>query len=275
MGAGRPPELELPRPPRWPAWAVATSAGLHGLALVVLLLLFVPPGGFRGRHLLSSLTRSPDTRVRFAVLAPANAGDGSSNAAPVAPRGVLRIPATLESVVPLRPFTAGPPADSSVESSHGVPGSPGLVPSLQSGLLWDRRAGPPVRVGRTNAELTDSAAKAAIQHYLDSLAALPNGGRVLPPTWKGTIGGREYGLDAMWITVAGVKIPSLLLGFVPLPAAGNESKALDKTGQMRAEDYRMAMPRDAIAEDQREEIRKIRERQEAERDLNRKQAVEP
>jgi len=142
-------------------------------------------------------------------------------------------------------------------------------------VLWNRRTPAARRVPRTIAELTDSAAKAAIQHYRDSLAALPNGGRVLPPSWKGTIGGREFGLDAMWLTVAGVKVPSLLLGLIPLPVGGNESEALNKGAQYRVEDYRRAMPLDAIAEQQREENRKIREREEAERELNRKQRGTP
>jgi hypothetical protein len=140
-----------------------------------------------------------------------------------------------------------------------------------SGLLWDRRAPAAPDVARTHAELTDSAVKAIINHYLDSLAALPGGGRVLPPSWKATIGGREYGLDGRFITVAGVKIPSLILGLIPFPNGGNESKALDVGARMRAQDYQLALPRAAAAADQREQVREIRERAEAERELNRKQ----
>jgi hypothetical protein len=141
--------------------------------------------------------------------------------------------------------------------------------------LWDRRTGTQTLFGRTHAELTDSAVKAILNHYLDSLAALPGGGRLLPPSWKATIGGREYGIDGQWITVAGVRIPSLILALIPLPNGGNESKALDVQGRMRVEDYRLAMPRDAAATDQREQAKLIRERMEAERELNRKQRLVP
>ena len=57
--------------------------------------------------------------------------------------------------------------------------------------MWDRRPTAPVLDARTHAELTDSAVKAIIQHYLDSLAALPGGGAMLLPSWKATIGGQE------------------------------------------------------------------------------------
>ena len=130
-------------------------------------------------------------------------------------------------------------------------------------------------VPRTHAELTDSAVKAILNHYLDSLAALPGGGRVLPPSWKATIGGREYGLDGQWITVAGVRIPSLVLALIPFPNGGNESKALDVQGRMRVQDYQLALPRAAAAADQREQIKEIRERAEAERGLNQQQREAP
>jgi hypothetical protein len=145
------------------------------------------------------------------------------------------------------------------------------APSFGSGVLWDRRTPAQPSAARTHAELTDSAVKAILNHYLDSLAALPGGGRMLPPSWKATIGGQEYGIDGQWITVAGVKIPSLILALIPLPNGGNESKALDVLGRMRVEDYRLAMPRQAAAADQREQAREIRARVEAERELNQQQ----
>ena len=128
---------------------------------------------------------------------------------------------------------------------------------------------------RTHAERTDSAVKAIIRHYLDSLAGLPGGGAMLLPSWTATIGGKDYGLDQQFITVAGVKLPSLLLLLIPLPVTGNQSEALDKTGMMRAEDYEMAMPREAAAADRREQAREIRARKAAEQELRRKQQDTP
>jgi hypothetical protein len=142
---------------------------------------------------------------------------------------------------------------------------------LASGVLWDRRPGPVASGDLSNAERTDSAAKAIIRHYRDSLAALPGGGRMVLPSWTATIGGKEYGIDAQWITVAGVKVPSFLLALIPLPNAGNESEALNPVGTMRAEDYWMAMPRQAAAADREEEIKAIRKRNAAEQKLKAQQ----
>ena len=147
-------------------------------------------------------------------------------------------------------------------------------PAFGSGVLWDRRPVPPALVSRTHAELTDSAVKALIYHYLDSLAALPGGGKVLAPTWRATIGGQEFGLDGAYVTVAGVKIPALVLGLIPLPVGGNESEALDYAGWMRQQDYDLAMPRAAIAADQQAEIKAIRKRKAAEQELRRRQMEE-
>ena len=130
-------------------------------------------------------------------------------------------------------------------------------------------------VSRTHAELTDSAVKAILNHYLDSLAALPGGGQLLPPTWKATIGGQDFGLDGNFVTVAGLKIPAFVLGLIPLPAGGNESEALDNAGWMRAQDYELAMPRDAARADQKEQIKAIRERMAAERELRQNQRARP
>jgi hypothetical protein len=143
--------------------------------------------------------------------------------------------------------------------------------SLGSGVLWGPRAVAPAVVGRTHAELTDSAVKAIIHHYLDSLAGLPGGGAQLLPSWKATIGGHEYGLDGTYLTVAGVRIPALVLGLIPLPVAGNESKALDKGAWMRAQDYELALPRQAAAADQQEQVKAIRDRTAGERELRQRQ----
>ncbi len=56
---------------------------------------------------------------------------------------------------------------------------------------------------------------------------------------------------------------------------GNESKALDEGGWMRAQDYQLALPREAAAADRREQIKEIRARAEAERELNRQQREPP
>jgi hypothetical protein len=36
------------------------------------------------------------------------------------------------------------------------------------------------------------------------------------PVWKGMVGGAEFGLEGPWLIVAGVKVPSAVLGLLPV-----------------------------------------------------------
>ncbi len=273
---GEPPDLQLPRPTRWPAWAIAASIALHGMALAVLILLFAPPlerpqaGRFLG---LLPVASSPASRTVFALPPPPSStvivGTASSMSRPASPTSPV-YSGTIDSTAATRVAL-----DSLATWEARDVTRPATWPSLASGLLWDLRPPPPVMVSRTHAERTDSAVKAILDHYLDSLAALPGGGRLLPPTWKANIGGQEYGLDGNYVTVAGLKIPAFVLGLIPLPVGGNESEALDKAGWMRAQDYELAMPRDAARAYQEAQIKAIRERLAAEQELQRRQRVPP
>lgn len=273
---GEPPDLQLPRPTRWPAWAVAASVALHGMALAVLVLLFTAPHAPQSasRFLgLLPVAPSPASRTVLALPPPLSAvpmvGTVPSDSRPESPTSphISEVPdATASTSVALDSLATGESRD----ARH-----PATWPSLASGLLWDLRPPPPLMVSRTHAERTDSAVKAILEHYLDSLAALPGGGRLLPPAWKATIGGQEYGLDGNYVTVAGLKIPAFVLGLIPLPVGGNESEALDKAGWMRAQDYELAMPRDAARADQEAQIKAIRERLAAEQELRQRQRVPP
>jgi len=270
----RPRDLQLPRPAGWPPWAVAASVVLHLAALGVLVLLFVPSEQATENHLLSPLATRPPRREVLIALLP------TPNPLPSPPGTRSPLPSTPPGPVDDRRVVAPTPAGGAPSDTAPAWAAPDQEPAsswraLGSGVLWDRRAPAASEMARTHAELTDSAVKAIINHYLDSLAALPGGGRLLPPSWKGMIGGREYGIDGQWITVAGVKIPSLILALIPMPNGGNESKALDVQGRMRAQDYELALPRQAAAVDQREQIKALREQVAAEQELRRRQRVPP
>lgn len=273
---GLQPDFLPPRSPRWPPWAVATSVALHVALVVTLVLSFVPVRRVAESHLLVSLVSPPRSTARQVHTRPPSA---SSTGLPPDGGVAPALARVLPNATVVQPSVAEPVELEAVDSAPGRAASGGAAafpwPSFANGVLWDRRpvAQPPM--ARTLAQLTDSAAKAMINHYLDSLAGLPGGGRVLPPSWKATIAGQDFGLDGQFVTVAGVRIPSLVLGLIPLPVGGNESKALDKGAWMRAEDYTLAMPREAAAADQREEAKKIRQRVEAERELNRRQRESP
>ena len=273
---GAPPDLQLPRPTQWPAWAFAASVALHGMALAALILLFAAPhkrppaGRFLG---LLPVAASPASRTVIA-LPPPPSSMAIVGAAPIMSRPEVPASARLFASPDSTGLTRVA-LDSLATWGARDATRPATWPSLASGLLWDLRPPPPVVVSRTHAERTDSAVKAILDHYLDSLAALPGGGRLLAPTWKANIGGQEYGLDGNYLTVAGVKIPAFVLGLIPLPVGGNESEALDKAGWMRAQDYELAMPRDAARADQEAQIKAIRERLAAEQELRQRQRVPP
>lgn len=268
---GRPPELQLPRPARWPPWAVAASIAVHLAIFAALILLYVPSRRSGGRHLLLSLAPQPAARPRAMPAMSFPTGEAIAQAAAVRSRPAN--PVAITASIPGASTAAGSTTPPDSATAWPGPVARGAIPwrSLGSGVLWDRRAMVPLLDARTHAELTDSAVKAIIRHYLDSLAALPGGGAMPLPSWKATIGGQEYGLDGTYITVAGVKIPALVLGLIPLPVAGNESKALDKGAWMRAQDYELALSRQAAAADQKEQIRAIRERNAREEELRQQQ----
>lgn len=274
---GEPRSVLPPAPRRWPAWAYAASIALHLAALLAVMESLAPRQLATRRHLLVALEYREQAAPR-SVPVPRGAAPPATPAAqttPPRPGPTISPSADTAAVaqVPLRPFA--PALDTLAAWDLPTTSTPLALPSLGSGVLWDRRPPAPVLLHRTHAELTDSTVKAMIHHYLDSIAALPGGGRILPPSWKATIGGQEFGLDGNFITVAGIKIPALVLGLIPLPAGGNESEALNKGAWMRAQDYELTLPRQAAAADQREQAAAIRARMEAERELNRRQQGSP
>lgn len=266
-GASAPPELRLPRPEPVPARAWVASVVLHGAALVLLAILFVPPAERPDALPLAALRPPARPRiVGYLVLAPAPVSVPTS--IPPAPPAPIAEPRAGSPAA-----AAGSPPDSVAVVVNGRASV--SAPALATGVLWDRRAPPPAYMNRSHAELTDSAVKAMIQHYWDSLAKLPGGGQLLLPTWKATIAGQEFGLDQQWVTVAGVKVPAILLGLIPIGVAGNQSEALDKVGQGREDDYQRSRAAQEAAADQREQIKAIRERNAAEQELRRRQQAPP
>ncbi len=269
-GASAPPELRLPRPAPAPVGAWLASLAVHAAALAVLLVLFVPPGQ-RPRGLpLAALLPPPSPRIiGYLVLSPPppslTSPDGVRSAPAIA--AAKRPPSVPADSIPVH----SPRTDAIPTSGVTTP----TQPALGTGLLWDRRAGAPTYVNRSHAEMTDSAVEAMVQQYWDSLARLPGGGQLLLPTWTATIAGQEFGLDQQWVTVAGVKVPAVLLGLIPIGVAGNQSEALDKVGQGREEDYQRSRAGQEAAADQREQIKAMRERSEAEHELRKKQREAP
>jgi hypothetical protein len=122
------------------------------------------------------------------------------------------------------------------------------------------------------AELADSAVRATVQAYLDSMAVVA-AGQPGPPSWTGTIAGAKFGLDSRFIYLAGLRIPSVLLALLPMPAAGNQSHAFDRSGAL-VDDLRRAAARSAIRDDFKAAVVELRARTELDHRLRMAQGQE-
>ncbi len=109
-------------------------------------------------------------------------------------------------------------------------------PSFSSGRLW-WAASPPLWPFVFWAP--SSPDSALIQLELDVGA---RGLRGLPkseaPVWRGELWGRDFGLTSQYLTIAGVSLPSFVLGLIPLGAISvspEQSAAAFRRGEQRRE----------------------------------------
>lgn len=131
------------------------------------------------------------------------------------------------------------------------------------------------RLGLSHGEKVDSAVKAIVQAYLDSLAVDSSLSPVRPPSWVADVGGLDFGIDSKFIYLAGLKIPTLILGLLPLPAGDfDRQKRYQQLMEMRRDIYYSAW-RAQTLEEFKENVRKLRERNEHERELRRAQRIPP
>jgi hypothetical protein len=154
-----------------------------------------------------------------------------------------------------------------------------IGPGIARGRLWV----PPLplpprelarRLTRSHTELVDSAVSEVVQAFLDSIARDPRSQGVALPSWTTTVAGTKFGLDSKYLYVAGLRIPAAVLALLPIPAAGNELKAFDRSGAMY-DDLRRAAQRSQNVAEFKDAIREIRERTEREREFQRNQRRAP
>ena len=154
-----------------------------------------------------------------------------------------------------------------------VPGRIG--PAFGNGQLWVRPLPlppqtPAQQLRRTDVQLADSVVRAAIRAFLHSIAREPGAGRAESPEWSTEIGGKKFGIDKQYVTVAGHKIPAAVLALIPLHGGTNESKAFDRTDQLQA-DLRSATNQARTVDDFRRTISEMRKRKEEEHELQKNQ----
>lgn len=155
-----------------------------------------------------------------------------------------------------------------------------IGPAMGDGRLWVRPLPVPprelaARLAKTHAELVDSAVTAIVQGYLDSIAREPGAGQVKMPDWTATVSGMKFGLDARSIYIAGLKIPAAVLALLPIPAGGNQQRALDHTGGWIAEDLRRAAQRSATIDEFKRAVKDLRRERQRRKELERAQHERP
>lgn len=266
-------------------WATVASTAIH-LVLLSLVVWLARPAIFSGgstRTALISLEPAERPEAQPAdYQGPSNSYGGPPR--PTTPGRPRLVANPAPATVPLRgPVSAGLPD----------PAGPGVVPgasgtelgylgaSYQSGALWiaplplssDEIA---ERLGLDFEGKLDSAVTAIVQAHLDSLAAANDLQATGPPSWVAEVAGLDFGIDPTWIHFAGLKIPTALLALLPWPASGNylESRRQQQLMEMRRDIYYSAW-RAETTEQFRENVRKLRERKERERQLRLNQRIKP
>lgn len=186
-------------------------------------------------------------------------------------------PERLDTTLPVRPEPLVPTRPDSL-ARRGPAGRIG--PSLGDGRLWVRPLPLPPRdlarrIERTHAELVDSAVTVIVQRYLDSIAGEPGADRVKLPDWTAEVEGLKFGLDSRSIYIAGLRIPAAVLALLPLPASGDQRRAIDHGGQWIAEDLRRAAQRTTTVDEFKDAVRALREERQRLKDLERAQRERP
>lgn len=281
----RPPELWLPRSPRWSAWAIAVSVGLHGLLLLVKIrpwlipprrppavLILLPPG-MEGRP--------QAVEMQFQVPGGAARRGRSTGMVPreeAPPAATPEVPRTEEPAAPLTPANPPPaPVDSARSPGQPAPRSYYIGPSLGEGKLWVRPLPAPPReiaeaLSKSHLQLVDSAVSAIVQEYIDSVLIAPAEPGAALPSWTTKILGKTFGIDSKYIYLAGLKIPSAVLALLPIKGGGMTLE-YSKASRLAAirEDLAYAVQRASTLDDFKRAVRELRAERERLRQLEQNQ----
>lgn len=278
------------RASRWPRWALLLSLGVHALLLLVRVEGYLPPLP-RNREIqgvvllpLPRETRevtlpptgpSPLRGAEGAVRpSPPRAGVGRSDRPPLpalrAPRVSITERAETTGRVPVAPDSVA-----EIPGPRGVTG--GLRPARGEGPLWiDPLPVAPrdlaQRLSRSHIELVDSAVTAIVQAYLDSVLAEARATAL--PEWTTELGVGKVGLDQKFIYLGPIKIPTLLLALLDIPAGQFDLVNARRFNAMRA-DLAYAARRAATLAEFKEQVRLLRAERERQREFEKNSRLNP
>ncbi len=264
-----------PRDRRFGAIALGASVLVHSLLFLVVIHGRLPEVPDRRRPLLLVLPTPGDFERTIPVPVYSPRVEQGQATHPWRP---LRFePQPIDTTIPVR---SEPLAPTPRDSLRRRPPAGRIGPSLGDGRLWVRPLPLPPRdlarrIERTHAELVDSAVTAIVQRYLDSIAGEPGADRAQLPDWTAEVEGLKFGLDSRSIYIAGLRIPAAVLALLPLPASGDQRRAIDHGGQWIAEDLRRAAQRTTTVDEFKDAVRALREEQQRLKDLERAQRQQP
>jgi hypothetical protein len=286
----RPPlDLRLPKRRPWPWLAIGASVVLHTV------LLFGWVGGRlpsvprlpRQLIVLSPPEGSPEVSMQYqlprAATQPSRQESSDSRRRNLTrrplPTAATNRPRTVAALPEKKPEPTA--ADTGSSPRLRSPAPLGRIgPGLADGKLWVRPLPLPPRelaqrLSGTQAQLVDSAVTAIVQAYLDSIANDPASKQAGPPSWTTEIAGKKFGIDSKNIYIAGLKIPTVVLSLLSIPAGNiDQNRAYNQFMDLRA-DLLYAAQRAQTLEEFKQVIREIRERKEREREFEKNQRTAP
>ncbi len=158
-----------------------------------------------------------------------------------------------------------------------------VAPRFGGGIVWveplpySPRELAAMLSGRSPSQMHDSAVVALTQHFLEAMAEQARREQAdRPPDWTTTIGGQPVGLDQQWIYLGPLKIPTILLGLLPIDFGGNPTE-IDRARRMAAmrDDLLIAGRRSANLAEFQQAVRQLRAEREAAREFERNRRTPP
>jgi hypothetical protein len=158
-----------------------------------------------------------------------------------------------------------------------------IAPRFAGGVVWVEplpytpRELAAMISGRSPSAIHDSAVVALTQRFLEAMAAQAERERAnRPADWTTSIGDQKVGLDAQWIYLGPLKVPTILLGLLPIDFGGNPTE-LDRARRLAAmrDDLLIAGRRSANLAEFQAAVRRLREEREAQRQFERNRRTPP
>lgn len=277
-----PPDAGFPTRRSWGRWAALISVAIHVvLMLVVRIHGWLPPRPV-SNEILTALPRETFRAVdmpyfagREGPLTPRQSGTRAILPPVLATPPRATVVATERQANPLALPDSVPGVG--IEAPTAVLGT--LRPARGEGKLWV----PPLplapqelagRLTQSHVELVDSVVTAVVQAYIDSVVAAPTRPGAVLPDWTTRIGGAKVGLDSKFIYLGPIKIPTMILALLNLPAQQVDVRQLHRFQDMRA-DLEYAARRAETLADFKAAIKQLREERQRQREFEKNSRVNP